>query len=320
LAMDVAEPEHAEGCSSAAAGPEGAAGGPDETAPLAAPSPAASRAGGMTGTASDRSGAGEFTEDGTELKPDPGPDPGRGAGPELEPEPEPGPEPEPEPEPVKQLHTGNYQVSEVQANREEQLKVAIKVRDYDKARQIQELIAQEKDNVAAATPAAARTCGRCCGPDTSSEETDKQKEKHDEDVAALKKKWVEPLKKREEEACKHANFELAARLKVEVDKAEAEVERRAEMLRGAPNCFIDPDGVFRAHWDQVQVAALFYVAILVPLRVGFSLELELLSFSWWVELVVDIYFITDICLNRAWMHLNLFFAPAAAASQPAANC
>ena len=48
---------------------------------------------------------------------------------------------------------------------------------------------------------------------------------------------------------------------------------------------------------MVQVLALFYVAVLVPLRTGFGIELDPGTTGWWIELVVDVYFILDLFLN-----------------------
>eukprot|EP01043_Picozoa_sp_COSAG02_P022046 COSAG02_NODE_1134_length_14376_cov_382.343700_2_plen_705_part_00 len=60
---------------------------------------------------------------------------------------------------------------------------------------------------------------------------------------------------------------------------------------------IDEASSFRKRWDMVQVLALFYVAVVVPLRTGFGIELDPGSAGWWMELVVDVYFILDLCLN-----------------------
>jgi CRP-like cAMP-binding protein len=65
--------------------------------------------------------------------------------------------------------------------------------------------------------------------------------------------------------------------------------------KGCP--VLHPEGWPRQVWDWVQVAALLYVGILVPVRVGFGIELEPLTAGWWLELVVDIYFIADVFVN-----------------------
>ena len=46
-----------------------------------------------------------------------------------------------------------------------------------------------------------------------------------------------------------------------------------------------------------QVVALLYVTLLVPVRVAFSVDIPLGSGAWWIDLVVDVYFIADLCLN-----------------------
>ena len=59
----------------------------------------------------------------------------------------------------------------------------------------------------------------------------------------------------------------------------------------------DPDSHFSATWDLVQVALLLYVAVTVPLRAGFELEVPLWSVGFFVDMAIDVYFVTDICLN-----------------------
>ncbi len=65
--------------------------------------------------------------------------------------------------------------------------------------------------------------------------------------------------------------------------------------RGCP--VLHPDHVYRKRWDMAQVIALLYVAILVPARTGFSIDLELGTWEWILELCVDVYFICDIFVN-----------------------
>ena len=57
------------------------------------------------------------------------------------------------------------------------------------------------------------------------------------------------------------------------------------------------EGKFRKTWDFVQSFLLVYVAVMVPLRMGFSMEVEGGSAGWTVELIVDLYFIADIVFN-----------------------
>ena len=47
----------------------------------------------------------------------------------------------------------------------------------------------------------------------------------------------------------------------------------------------------------MQVALLLYVAVTVPLRAGFNLDVPLWSVGFFVDMAIDVYFVTDICLN-----------------------
>jgi Ca2+-binding EF-hand superfamily protein len=67
-------------------------------------------------------------------------------------------------------------------------------------------------------------------------------------------------------------------------------------------CFFRPDGHgpqanFRKVWDSVQVILLGYVALAVPYRTAFDIDIPLASQWWWIELCIDIYFVLDIFLN-----------------------
>lgn len=44
-------------------------------------------------------------------------------------------------------------------------------------------------------------------------------------------------------------------------------------------------------------AALLYVTAVVPVRVGFGVDVQLGSGAWWFDAAVDLYFITDLILN-----------------------
>ena len=64
-----------------------------------------------------------------------------------------------------------------------------------------------------------------------------------------------------------------------------------------PRFLFHPEGVLRKWWDVFQVIFLGYVAVVVPLRIGFDVVVDSFSAGWWTELVVDIYFILDIGVN-----------------------
>eukprot|EP01052_Picozoa_sp_SAG31_P030455 SAG31_NODE_3126_length_4646_cov_6.852210_1_plen_383_part_00 len=61
--------------------------------------------------------------------------------------------------------------------------------------------------------------------------------------------------------------------------------------------FLHPEGSFRKTWDLVQSALLIYIAIAVPIRIGFDVENATGTLTWWMELLVDMYFWIDIVLN-----------------------
>ena len=122
---------------------------------------------------------------------------------------------------------------------------------------------------------------------------------------ALMKQYVEPLLRQEEEAVAKGDYEEAMRHKKQEAMAMKQVEQRLR-AGSATGCMIEPEGNLRVRWDTFQVLALFYVALLVPLRVGFALELVQFSFQWWLELLVDIYFIADIFLNCTIVQLILY--------------
>lgn len=59
----------------------------------------------------------------------------------------------------------------------------------------------------------------------------------------------------------------------------------------------DPDSVFSAVWDLMQVILLLYVSVTVPLRAGFELTVELWTFAFFWDLLIDLFFVVDIFLN-----------------------
>lgn len=62
-------------------------------------------------------------------------------------------------------------------------------------------------------------------------------------------------------------------------------------------CMINPERMPRELWNFVQALLLIYVAILVPYRIGFDVNVPILSPGWWWELFVNVYFIADLILN-----------------------
>lgn len=59
----------------------------------------------------------------------------------------------------------------------------------------------------------------------------------------------------------------------------------------------DPDSDFSAAWDLSSVVFLVHVSFTVPLRVCFNVDINLWTLAFWVELLVDLFFICDVILN-----------------------
>eukprot|EP01043_Picozoa_sp_COSAG02_P055528 COSAG02_NODE_6450_length_3562_cov_4.810858_2_plen_602_part_00 len=80
---------------------------------------------------------------------------------------------------------------------------------------------------------------------------------------------------------------------------------QAEMEARRRRCFFTPESMFRKVWDLMQALMLFYVALAVPLRIGFDIAAKLHSFMFYFELLVDCYFYIDIFINFRSAHRNL---------------
>lgn len=88
-------------------------------------------------------------------------------------------------------------------------------------------------------------------------------------------------------------------------KENIRAQRRRVALEtlSASSSLIDPDGPFRRKWDLMQMSFLVYVAFGVPYRLGFADPVIYLSGWFWFDLVVDVYFISDIfvsCQTAYW--------------------
>ena len=64
-----------------------------------------------------------------------------------------------------------------------------------------------------------------------------------------------------------------------------------------PPGIIHPEGNFRLSWDAIQVFTLCYVALSVPMNIGFDITLDPGSAIFYVDLFVDLYFVADIYIN-----------------------
>jgi CRP-like cAMP-binding protein len=64
-----------------------------------------------------------------------------------------------------------------------------------------------------------------------------------------------------------------------------------------PKTIRDPDSLFSGIWDLLQLIMLLLVCYYVPLRTGFSITVELWSYEFWQDAVIDVYFIIDIIIQ-----------------------
>lgn len=71
-----------------------------------------------------------------------------------------------------------------------------------------------------------------------------------------------------------------------------------------PQWIRDPESNFSVVWDLVQIVFLLYVSITVPMRASFEVVVEFMSFEWWFDTLVDVYFIVDLVLNFRTAYVN----------------
>ena len=70
---------------------------------------------------------------------------------------------------------------------------------------------------------------------------------------------------------------------------------------------VEPGSRLRFRWDVIQVVALIYLSLLVPIRV--SMDYTATGPGFWIEFLIDVYFWADICLNfmtAVHVHTNTF--------------
>jgi hypothetical protein len=61
-------------------------------------------------------------------------------------------------------------------------------------------------------------------------------------------------------------------------------------------CMYMPDASWMNYWVLTQCVLLFYIAVLVPYRIGFDVDAEPWEFSFIFDIFVDVYFIVDMVL------------------------
>eukprot|EP01048_Picozoa_sp_COSAG05_P015182 COSAG05_NODE_1801_length_4060_cov_2.209291_3_plen_664_part_01 len=64
-----------------------------------------------------------------------------------------------------------------------------------------------------------------------------------------------------------------------------------------PSCIRHPNSTFSLFWDLMQIFLLMSVCFYVPMRMGFSIEVEIWTFEFYFDVFTDIYFIIDVFVN-----------------------
>ena len=62
-------------------------------------------------------------------------------------------------------------------------------------------------------------------------------------------------------------------------------------------CIINPERWPKELFNFLQAFLLIYIAIFVPYRIGFDIDLPVFSASWWWEAAVNVYFAIDLVLS-----------------------
>jgi len=63
------------------------------------------------------------------------------------------------------------------------------------------------------------------------------------------------------------------------------------------HCFYNPSSPGRQGWDFIMLPFFFVIAIVVPYRIGFDIEVPFGSFGFWLDALIDLYFAVDIFVN-----------------------
>lgn len=62
-------------------------------------------------------------------------------------------------------------------------------------------------------------------------------------------------------------------------------------------CFYNPSSPGRQAWDMIMLPFFFVIAIVVPYRIGFDIDVPFGSFGFWLDALIDLYFAIDMFVN-----------------------
>ena len=71
----------------------------------------------------------------------------------------------------------------------------------------------------------------------------------------------------------------------------------AEDRRRSEKVWLSPDSAFRHSWDAFMSFVLVIIGTVLPFRIGFQVEIDLMSWLGLFSVVVDFLFVVDIVLN-----------------------
>ena len=66
----------------------------------------------------------------------------------------------------------------------------------------------------------------------------------------------------------------------------------------------DPDSQMAGYWDLAQIFFLLYVCGTVPFRTSMDIIIKWTEFGFWVDVVVDVYFIVDLIFGFTTAYWN----------------
>lgn len=82
-----------------------------------------------------------------------------------------------------------------------------------------------------------------------------------------------------------------------IEYHDIEKVQRAEDYADSLCCFVHPNRTFRTCWDIGIVCLLLYIAVLIPIRIGFFVEVKPGEAGFAVDVVTDVFFAADIVMN-----------------------
>eukprot|EP01052_Picozoa_sp_SAG31_P007733 SAG31_NODE_373_length_16597_cov_21.519518_5_plen_705_part_00 len=89
-----------------------------------------------------------------------------------------------------------------------------------------------------------------------------------------------------------------------VHEMYAQIEDRRILQPELPWHIIDSDSMLSAVWDVASLVLLLYVTAITPYRICFGADAKLHSSTWYVDLVVDIFFILDLLYHFRLSYWN----------------